>query len=233
MKKTAAALLLMTVPALTGAAVLQDSATAGTATHTKKLILHEQSQHRVGQDDFAGTDKVLSAATHDVVGFDSHHRGTSTSRRRRAVIQAALSFKGGIIVVRAHLVGDSRKFKGRILARHRRLQRHQGTVIGRDEGSHNRTFLTMTLHAVSARHAVGPAAPQRVPLLRLDGHLVDVVGLVTGPLVDLLHRLGARGLGEAEDHPALRVGPCVLEVDLLVVLDGQVGVVGLQSGLPG
>jgi hypothetical protein len=142
MRKTAAALLLATVPALAGAGVLQDSATAGQSTHTKKLILHEQNSHRVGKYDFVGTDRVRSAATHDIVGYDSF-TGNFNPDSKRAVIQAAFSFKGGIIVVRAHLVDDSRKFTGKILHGTGVYAGIEGTVSGR-EGSHNRTFLTMT-----------------------------------------------------------------------------------------
>jgi len=67
----------------------------------------------------------------------------------------------------------------------------------------------------------------------LDGHLVDVVRRVSRTHVDLLDRLGARSLGQAEDHAGLRVGPGVLEVHLLVVLDGQVGLVSLVQRLGG
>lgn len=80
MKTTAAALLPMTVPALAGAAVLQDTATAETTMHTKKLILHEQDSHRVGKYDFVGTDRVRSAATRDVVGYDSFTGNFNPSR---------------------------------------------------------------------------------------------------------------------------------------------------------
>lgn len=58
----------------------------------------------------------------------------------------------------------------------------------------------------------------------LDGHLVDVVGWVSGALVDPLHRLGIGSLGQAEHHPRLGVGPGVLEVHVLLVLDREVGV---------
>ena len=115
MKKTVAAILLMTLPALTGAAVLQDSATAGMSTHTTKLILHQQSQHRLGKTDFAGTDKALSAATHDVVGFDAI-TGHFNVKTKTAVIQAALALKGGIILARVRIVNNNPDFKGRILA---------------------------------------------------------------------------------------------------------------------
>ena len=46
-KQTAAALVLVTVPALAGATTLQDTATAGTTTHTKHLVLHETGSHEL------------------------------------------------------------------------------------------------------------------------------------------------------------------------------------------
>lgn len=141
MKKTAAALLLMTIPALTGAGVLQDSATAGTSTHTTKLVLHQQSSHRVGKFDFTGTDKAVSAATHDVVGFDSF-TGHFDRQTKTAVIQAAFALKGGIILVRVRFVNNDPAFKGRILGGTGAYQGISGTVTGRDEG-HGKNLVTL------------------------------------------------------------------------------------------
>ena len=142
MKKTAAALLLMTVPALAGAGVLQDTATAGTTTHTKRLVLHEQVSHRVAKYDYVGTDQVRSRATHDIVGYDSF-TGHFDPEAKRAVVQAGFSFKGGVVVIRAHFVGDGPKFRGRILSGSGAYSGISGTVHGRDAG-HGKTFLTMT-----------------------------------------------------------------------------------------
>lgn len=141
MKKTAAALLLMTIPALTGAAVLQDSATAGTTTHTTRLVLHQVSQHGLGKKDFAGTDKVLSAATHDVVGFDAI-TGHFDFKTKTALIQAAFALKGGIILVRVPVHRDNPAFKGRILGGTGAYKGISGTVSGREEG-HGTTLLTL------------------------------------------------------------------------------------------
>jgi len=141
MKKTAAALLLMTVPALTGAAVLQDSATAGTSTHTTKLILQAEGQHRLGKADFAGTDKAMSAATHDVVGFDTV-TGHFNVKTKTVVIQAALALKGGIILARVRSANNNPVFKGRIIGGTGAYSGITGTVTGRDEG-HGKTLLTL------------------------------------------------------------------------------------------
>ena len=141
MKKTIAALLLMTLPAVTGAAVLQDSATAGTTTHTTKLILHQTAQHRLGKADFAGTDKALSAATHDVVGFDTI-TGHFNVKTKTAVIQAAFALKGGLILARVKIVDNTPDFKGRILSGTGAYSGITGTVSGRQEG-HGTTLLTL------------------------------------------------------------------------------------------
>ena len=71
MKKTAVALLLVAGPALAGAGVLQDSATAGQTHHTTHYVLKQTANHRIGKYDFAGTDRILSAGSHDVVGYDA------------------------------------------------------------------------------------------------------------------------------------------------------------------
>lgn len=141
MKKTAAAALLLTLPTLAGAAVLQDSATAGTTTHTTKLILQAEGQHRLGKTDFAGTDKALSAATHDVVGFDTV-TGHFNTKTKTVVIQAALALKGGLILARVHNSTDNPDFKGRILGGTGAYNGITGTVTGRDEG-HGKTLLTL------------------------------------------------------------------------------------------
>ena len=107
----------------------------------EKLAANESAAHAEHRA-HADTSSALYAATHNIVGYDSF-TGNFNPQSKRAVIQAAFSFKGGIIVVRAHLVGDSRKFTGRILHGTGVYSGIEGTVSGR-EGSHNRTFLTMT-----------------------------------------------------------------------------------------
>ncbi|MFC4785173.1 hypothetical protein ACT8ZV_11890 [Nocardioides sp. MAHUQ-72] len=140
MKNTAAALLLITVPTLAGAAVLQDPATAGMTTHTKHYVLKETDTHRIGKNDFAGTDKVKSAGTRDVVGFDSI-TGHFYPKQNRVIIQAAFALKGGIVLVKAHLVGDGPQFTGKILGGTGTYAGIKGSVSGR-EASHGRTFIT-------------------------------------------------------------------------------------------
>src|SRR5688572_26682457 len=47
-----------------------------------------------------------------------------------------------------------------------------------------------------------------------------------GALVDALHGFGVGGLGDAPHHAGVRIAPGSLEVDALVVLDVEVGLVG-------
>jgi hypothetical protein len=141
MKKTAAALLLVAAPALAGAGVLQDTASAGQTHYTKHYVLKEQAGHDIGKLDFAGTDKIMSAGSRDVLGYDAV-TGHFYPKQHRAVIFAALALKGGVIDVRVQFHNDSQDFKGRILHGSGRYAGITGTVTGRD-ARHGRTFLTL------------------------------------------------------------------------------------------
>lgn len=52
--------------------------------------------------------------------------------------------------------------------------------------------------------------------------LVDLVSGMAGAVVDALYRFGTGRLGKAEHVPGVRIGPCVLEVDVLIALNIQV-----------
>jgi hypothetical protein len=69
--------------------------------------------------------------------------------------------------------------------------------------------------------------------LRLNGNLIDLIGGMAGALVDALHGLGAGRLREAEHHARFRVRPGVLEVDVLLALDGEIGLMCLHEPLRG
>ncbi len=92
--------------------------------------------------DFVGTDQVRSRATRDIVGYDSF-TGHFDPKAITGVILAGFSFNGGVVVVRAHFVGDGPKFRGRILSGSGAYSGISGRVHGRDAG-HGKTFLTMT-----------------------------------------------------------------------------------------
>ncbi len=75
-----------------------------------------------------------------MVGFDSI-TGHFYPKQNRVIIQAAFALKGGIILVKAHLVGDGPKFTGKIVGGTGTYNGIDGTVSGR-EASHGRTFIT-------------------------------------------------------------------------------------------
>lgn len=134
-KQTAAALALVTIPALAGSATLQDTATAGTTTYTKHLRLHETASHDLGKTHFAGTDKAWSRATGKVVGFDTF-TGRFDPKTEKLFIQAAFAFKGGLLLVRAHSVGDNH-FRGQLTGGTGAFRGAQGTLAARGVGHGN------------------------------------------------------------------------------------------------
>ena len=128
-KYAAAALLLATVPAVAGAAATQETATAVTSTHTKRLLLHVTAAHSFDQLHFVGTERVRSRATGKVVGFDTFSGHVLSDR---VVYQTALAFKGGILLTRVHTVGAApAKFAGRVIGGTGAYRGATGTVFGR------------------------------------------------------------------------------------------------------
>lgn len=142
-RQTAAAILLTSLPALAGAAVLPDSATAGTTTHVKRLLLRETAFHQLGHHHFVGTDRARSRATGKVVGFDSFS-GHLDPQSDVARIHAAFAFKGGLILVRARLHGNEGHptFTGRVTGGTGAFHGARGSVSGRDLG-HGRSSFTI------------------------------------------------------------------------------------------
>jgi hypothetical protein len=141
-KYAAAALLLSMTPAFAGAAALQETATAGTTTHTKRLVLHETAFNGLSRHDFAGTDKARSRSTGKVVGFDTFTGHVYP--HERIVFQAAFAFKGGLILVRVHVDGGQPRprFEGRVTGGTGVFHGVTGTVSGRDAG-HGKTFFNI------------------------------------------------------------------------------------------
>lgn len=137
MKRAAAAAAAMFVglTALTGAAATTGSATAVDAKeqHSKKLVLRELASQDLSRRTFAGADKVKSAASGELVGYDSY-TGKYYPRKQKAVLQVALALKGGIIVARvsATFTSDSPPpINGRILKGTGKYKGIDGTVSGR------------------------------------------------------------------------------------------------------
>ena len=138
--KTAAAVLALTAPAIGGAAVLQDSATATPVTHTAHWVLYQTASHNLHHGDFVGTDRITDAASGTTVGYDSI---TGHFTRQTSTIQAAFALRGGIVVVRVHLINGGPRFRGQILTATGAFAGATGTVRGH-EGHGNKTFVTLT-----------------------------------------------------------------------------------------
>ena len=62
---------------------------------------------------------------------------------------------------------------------------------------------------------------------------MNLIGPVTGTLVDALNSLGAGGIGQAEDVAGRGIPPCLLERNALIALDVQVGLVCISERLAG
>ena len=146
MKKAAiaAAVALVATSVLSGAAVMPGAATEDRSPHTKRFVLHETSGHDLGGRTFAGTDTIRSRHSHEVVGFDSF-TGKFYPRQDKAVLDAAFSLRGGIIVGRVTLTGPTGHFTGRILKGTKNYNGIGGTITGRLTDS-PRTFLTLHYH---------------------------------------------------------------------------------------
>ena len=140
-KQTAAALALIAVPALAGAATMQDTATAGTTTYTRHLVLHQTGTHNLGKYDFAGTDKISDRSTGKFLGYDAI-TGHFDPKANTARIHAALALKGGLLIARVHNVTEN-SYKGRITGGTGAYQGVTGTLIARDVG-HGKTLLNLT-----------------------------------------------------------------------------------------
>ena len=129
-KYAAAALLLAAVPAVAGAAATQETATAVTSTtHTERLLLHVTAGHEFDHKHFAGTERVRSAATGKVVGFDTFSGRVLSDR---VVFETAFALKGGILLTRGHTVGAAPvRYAGRVTGGTGAYRGATGTVSGR------------------------------------------------------------------------------------------------------
>jgi len=128
-KHAAAALLLAAVPAGAGAAATQEgTAAAATGTHTLHLRLHVTAARDLDRQNFAGTERVRSRDTHQLVGFDSF---TGQVRKDTVVFETAFALKGGVLLTRVHTLGkDSAKFAGRVTGGSGAFSGATGTMRG-------------------------------------------------------------------------------------------------------
>jgi len=143
----AAAAALVTTSVLSGAAAVPGAATEerGDAVHTKRFVLHEISSKRIGKRTFAGSDKVRSRSSGEVVGFDSY-TGKFYPRQQKVVLDVGMALKGGIIVGRVKVTDfESNRFQGRILKGSGKYAGIEGTATGR-EAPGGKTYLTLRYH---------------------------------------------------------------------------------------
>jgi hypothetical protein len=135
MKKTAAAAAggLVTVAALTGAATQVGLATADSAAeHTKRYVVKEVASQQLSENRFAGSERIKSKRTREVVGYDSYN-GKYYPAKDKVVAQVGIVLKGGVIVGRVHSSGNA--FKGRILKGSGKYAGIEGTITRRDKGN--------------------------------------------------------------------------------------------------
>ena len=146
MKKSAVAVAaaLVATSVLSGAAVMPGAATEDRSPHTKRFVLHETAGHDVGNRSFAGTDKIRSRHSHEVLGFDSF-TGKFYPRTNKVVLDVAFALKGGIIVGRVSFHGSDPHFDGPILKGTSNYKGIGGTIEGRLTDS-RKTFVTLHYH---------------------------------------------------------------------------------------
>jgi hypothetical protein len=106
------------------------------------LVLRETASHRVGKGAFTGTDTIRSRRSHEIIGYDSF-TGKIYPRQEKAVLDVAMSFKGGVIVSRVTLDDfETNQFDGRILKGTGKYKGIEGTVTGRLTNS-TKTYVTL------------------------------------------------------------------------------------------
>jgi hypothetical protein len=128
-KYAVGALLLAVAPTVTGASASQYTGPAVTSTHTKRLMLHVTAAQSFDQRHFAGSERVRSRATGEVVGFDAF---TGHVLSDRVVYETAFAFKGGVLLTRVHtVVGAPDRYVGRVIGGTGAYRRATGTVSGR------------------------------------------------------------------------------------------------------
>jgi hypothetical protein len=144
MKKiAAAAVALAAVAGLSSASASTSSSSTAAperTTYTKKFVLTEIASRNLGQYEFAGSDRVMSRATHKVVGFDSF-TGVFNPRTNTVRVWVGIALSGGIIDGRVMFRNDDR-FAGPITGGNGKYHDIRGTITGRSGGG-NRTFVTL------------------------------------------------------------------------------------------
>jgi hypothetical protein len=134
----AAILLAMLVAVPSTAAPVSETREKAFRTHTMKLTLRPLEWKEVGSFQVVGAKKVLKRPSGYHSGYASYNLNYNDTRNV-AVIQEALAFGSGIIVVRLVDDYDTRGFKGRIVRGTGSYRGIEGRVTGRNT---NRIKLT-------------------------------------------------------------------------------------------
>ena len=142
-----AAVALTGLTAFAGAASAAPTEAPGVeakAVHTLRWKLAEIASHNVGGHDFAGADRIRSARTGEIVGYDSF-TGRYFPRTNSARIDLAASVKGGILVgrVRGEFSSNDAVFRGRVLKGTGRFQGAEGTMVVTLVGNEGRALVTI------------------------------------------------------------------------------------------
>jgi hypothetical protein len=127
-KYALAALLVAVAPTVAGASAQQSATAAGSTTHTKRLMLHVTASQSFDQRHFAGSERVRSRSTGEVVGFDAF---TGRVLSDRVVYVTAFAFKGGTMLTLVHtVVGAPERYVGRVIGGTGAYRGATGTVSG-------------------------------------------------------------------------------------------------------
>jgi hypothetical protein len=130
-KRALAAAALVSVTALTAATATAVPGTAATERQqeTTRVVLTELASHQLGQNTFAGADRVKSDGR--LVGF-GNYTGRFHPSDGSVTVNVSLALRGGIIVIRvADVVETSERFEGSIVTGSGKYRDVDGTVRGR------------------------------------------------------------------------------------------------------
>jgi hypothetical protein len=143
MKKSAlAAVALLGVSAVSGAAVLPGAATADSKAKTMRFVLHQKTSHSLGRFDFAGTDVVKRADK--VIGYDAitgHYYPATNS----VIVMVSFALKDGIITSRvSSSAAEPNHYDGPIISGTGKYKGIDGTISAHSPSQRSKkTFVTL------------------------------------------------------------------------------------------
>jgi hypothetical protein len=119
------------------------SSTAARTSHTLRVVAHETATHNVGKFSFIGQDTDRRRSDGKIIGYDTIS-GRFYPKQNRALINVAVSLRGGILLARLHQSGDSTAFTGIVTGGRGRFAGATGTITGHSPSQNsNRTFVTV------------------------------------------------------------------------------------------